>query len=41
MEGVMLNIIKTCPWDEGVFPYIQYPPHHAYKSAGETDEHLL
>jgi len=41
MECVMLNIIKTCPWDEGVFPYTQYPPHHAYQIASETDEHLL
>jgi hypothetical protein len=41
MEYVMLNIIKTCPWDEGVFPYIQYRLHHAYQIAGETDEHLL
>jgi hypothetical protein len=41
MECIMLNITKTCPWDEGVFPYIQYPPHHAYQIAGATDEHLL
>jgi len=41
MECVMLNILKICPWDEGVFPYIQYPPHHAYQTAGETNEHLL
>jgi hypothetical protein len=37
----MLNIIKTCPWDEGVLPYVQYPQHHAYQIAGETAEHPL
>jgi len=41
MECVMLNIIKTCPWDEGVVPYTQYPLHHAYQTAGEIYEHLL
>jgi hypothetical protein len=37
----MINIIKTCPWDEGVLPYIQYPQHYADQTVGETAEHLL